>query len=106
MIGNDYIKSDYNRDEFIYIVKFVFDLGFSKVVIIGILEDDNILNLVYDRDNDYVFFILVKYNNCFYSGIGDIFIFIFCGMLVNKYDLGVVVNIVIDFIYKIINYIF
>ncbi|HBG0706795.1 pyridoxamine kinase [Clostridioides difficile] len=104
LTGNDYTKSDYNRDELIYIAKSVSDLGPSKVVITGILEDDNILNLAYDRDNDHVFFTSVKYNNCSYSGTGDIFTSILCGMLVNKHDLGVAINTATDFIYKTINY--
>ena len=56
------------------------------------------------RDNDHVFFTSVKYNNCSYSGTGDIFTSILCGMLVNKHDLGVAVNTATDFIYKTINY--
>lgn len=97
-------KKDYNRDELINIAKSVSSLGPSKVVITGILEDDNILNLAYDRDTDHIFFTSVKYNNCSYSGTGDIFTSMLCGMLVNNHDLGIAVNTATDFIYKTINY--
>ncbi|RDY28899.1 pyridoxamine kinase [Romboutsia weinsteinii] len=104
LTNNDYTRKDYRRDELIHIAKNVSELGPSKVVITGIIEDKNILNLAYDREKDEIIFTSARYNNCSYSGTGDIFTSIICGLLTNNYSLSDSVNIATDFIYKTINY--
>ncbi|MEF9990514.1 MAG: pyridoxamine kinase [Romboutsia sp.] len=104
LTNRDYTKSTFTRNELIEIAKDVSSLGPDKVVITGIIEDDNILNLGYDKENNSIFFTSVKYNNCSYSGTGDIFTSILCGLLLNNHDLNFSVNHATDFIYKVINY--
>lgn len=104
LTNNDYTRKDYTREELINIAKEVSSLGPSKVVITGIIENSNILNLAYDQDSNDVFFTSVNYNNCSYSGTGDIFTSILCGLITNNYNLKDAVNIATKFIYRTINY--
>lgn len=95
---------NYSRDNIIDIAKDLSSIGPENVVITGIIENNNILNLAYNKSNDTAYFTSVKYNNHSYSGTGDIFTSIICGLLVNNYDLNLAVKTATDFIYKTINY--
>lgn len=101
---NDLTKNDFTRDELVSIAKDVSNLGPENVIITGILENDNILNLAYDRGKDKSFFTSVKYNNCSYSGTGDIFTSIICGLVTNGNDLDFAVHTATNFIYKSVSY--
>lgn len=104
LTDRDYTKKDYTKDELIQIAKDISKLGPNKVVITGIINDNNILNLGYDKDSDEYFFNSIEYNSCSYSGTGDIFTSILCGMLNNNYDLKFAVNTATNFIYKAVKY--
>ena len=95
---------NYSRLELINIAKDLSNLGPLNVVITGIVEGDNILNLAYNKSSDEAYFTSVKYNNRSYSGTGDIFTSIICGLLTNNYDLNFAVETATKFIYKTINY--
>lgn len=95
---------NYTRSDIVNIAKEISNLGPKSVVITGIIEDDNILNLAYDSTIDEAYFTSVKYNNHSYSGTGDIFTSIICGLLTNGYDLIFSVKTATNFIYKTINY--
>lgn len=97
-------RLDYTRDELISIAKTLSSLGPENVVITGIVENDNIVNLAYNKTTDQPYFTSVKYNNRSYSGTGDIFTSIVCGLLANNYDLNFAVNTATNYIYKTINY--
>ena len=102
--NRDYTKKDFSRDELIKIAKDISDLGPNKVIITGIIEGNNMLNLGYDKDLGEYFFTSIEYNNCSYSGTGDIFTSIVCGLLTNDYDLNFSVHTATNFIYKTIKY--
>lgn len=104
LTNRNYKKLDYNIDELIEIAKDVSKLGPENVVITGIIENDNILNLGYNKTSDMHFITSVKYNNCSYSGTGDIFTSILCGLINNGHTLEFSVNTATKFIYKTINY--
>lgn len=104
LTNRDYKKLDYSIDEIIKIAKDISKMGPKNVVITGIINNDNILNLGYDKSNDKYFIASSKYNNYSYSGTGDIFTSILCGLLSNGHSLEFSVNIATDFIYKAINY--
>ena len=104
LTGKNYTKKSFTRDELISLVKDVSSMGPKKVVITGILENDNILNLAYDKDINEYFFTCVNYNNCSYSGTGDIFTSIICGLLTNGHDLKFAVQTATNFISKTISY--
>lgn len=104
LAGEDYSKLDYTDEEIVKIAHEVSELGPEKVVITGIVRDGNVLNFAYDRIKDEIFFTYSKYNNRSYSGTGDIFASILCGMLTNDYDFKVAVNTANEFIYKTITY--
>lgn len=86
------------------IAKKISNMGPKKVVITGIIEGDMISNLAYDRTEDRTFIATSKYNKTSYSGTGDIFSSILCGMLLNGFDLEKSVKKATDFIYKTIQY--
>lgn len=104
LTGRNYTNVNFDRSELINIAKDVSNLGPSKVVITGIIENHKILNLSYDKETNEVLFIDVEYNNCSYSGTGDIFTSILCGLLINGHSLEFAVKTATDFIYKSINY--
>ena len=104
ILTNKEYHQNYSRDELINIAKDLSDLGPLNVVITGIVEGDNILNLAYNKSTDEAYFTSVKYNNRSYSGTGDIFTSIICGLLTNNYDLNFAVETATKFIYKTINY--
>ncbi|MEG1363553.1 MAG: pyridoxamine kinase [Clostridia bacterium] len=104
LTNRDYTRKDYSREEIIDIAKDVSLLGPNNVVITGIIKDNNILNLAYDKETNEHFFTCVEYNNCSYSGTGDIFTSILCGLLNRNYDLKFSVTTATNFIYKTINY--
>ncbi|WP_122639568.1 pyridoxamine kinase [Romboutsia sp. Marseille-P6047] len=95
---------NYSRDELIEIAKDLSGLGPENIIITGIIEDDNIINLAYNKAKNKSYFTAVKYNNRSYSGTGDIFTSIVCGLLTNNYDLEFAVKTATNFIYKTINY--
>ncbi|MGL5312246.1 MAG: pyridoxamine kinase [Peptostreptococcaceae bacterium] len=104
LTNRDYTKKNYSKDELVQIAKDISKLGPDKVVITGIIENNHILNLGYDKDLDEFFFDSIEYNKCSYSGTGDIFTSILCGLLANNYDLKFAVNTATNFIYKTIKY--
>ena len=79
-------------------------LGPKKVIITGILIDNNIINLGYDKENDEYFSYSLKYNNKSYSGTGDIFTSIISGLITNGHDFKDSIKIASDFIFKCIEY--
>ncbi|MGL5348032.1 MAG: pyridoxamine kinase [Peptostreptococcaceae bacterium] len=104
LTNRDYSKKDYTRSELIQIAKEICMLGPNKVVITGIIEDNNIINLGYDKEIDEFFFIGIGYNNRSYSGTGDIFTSIVCGMLANNHDFNFSINTATKFIHKTVEY--
>lgn len=103
LTSRDY-HQNYSRNTLVNIAKDLSSLGPENVVITGIIEDNNILNLAYNKTKDEAYFTAVKYNNQSYSGTGDIFTSIVCGLLTNNYDLSFAVKTATNFIYKTINY--
>lgn len=99
-----YPNGNLNRSELINIAKDVSYLGPNMVVITGIIENDKVINLSYDKSTDDVIFTEVEYNNCSYSGTGDIFTSILTGLLTNGYSLSYSTKVATDFIYDSINY--
>ncbi|WP_027701736.1 pyridoxamine kinase [Metaclostridioides mangenotii] len=104
LASEDYSKLDYTDEEIMKIAHEVSDLGPEKIVITGIVRNGNVLNFAYDRSADKTFFTTSKYNNKSYSGTGDIFASILCGMLTNDFDFELAVNTANEFIYKTITY--
>lgn len=104
LTGRDITKRDLTRNEIVEIAKDISKLGPDKVIITGILEGDNISNMAYDKTTDEIFFTSIKYNNCSYSGTGDIFTSILCAMICRGFDLVYCVNTATNFIYKVVEY--
>ena len=103
LLNKDY-KDNFSEEEVITIAKKLSELGPSKVIITGIIRDNMIYNLSYDKEEDKAFTYGLEYNKCSYSGTGDIFVSIVCGLITNNYDLEFAVKTASDFIYKCVSY--
>ena len=104
LLLNKEFKNDFSEDEIINIAKDLSNLGPEKVIITGIIRNEMIYNLSYDKNTDKSFTYGLEYNKCSYSGTGDIFVSIICGLITNNYDLDFAVKTASDFIYKCISY--
>lgn len=104
LLLNKKFKNNFKKEEIVNIAKNLSILGPKKVIITGIIRDEMIYNLSYDRATDKSFTYGIKYNNCSYSGTGDIFVSIICGLITNNYNLDFAVKIASDFIYKCVSY--
>lgn len=105
-ILTDRIYTDENLNlEFIEsLAKEISNLGPSKVVITGIVIDDEIYNLAYEKENDEVFIVKRKYMKKYFCGTGDIFASIVCGMLTRGFDFKFAIEKASDFVHNAINY--
>lgn len=104
LLLNKDFKKDFSENEIINIAKDLSNMGPQKVIITGIAKDNMIYNLSYDKANDKYFTYGLEYNKCSYSGTGDIFVSIICGLITNGYDLDFAVKTASDFIYKCVSY--
>lgn len=104
LLTNNKYHTHYTLEEALNLAKQISNLGPNKVIITGIIIDDNIINLGYDKNNDECFSYALKYNNKSYSGTGDIFTSIITGLITNGYDFKKSIKIASDFIFKCISY--
>lgn len=104
LLLNKDFKKDFSENEIISIAKDLSNIGPQKVIITGIAKDNMIYNLSYDKANDKYFTYGLEYNKCSYSGTGDIFVSIICGLITNGYNLDFAVKTASDFIYKCVSY--
>lgn len=87
-----------NEETLFEIAREISELGPEKVVITGVIKDDEVITFAYDKERDESFSFSNPYNNKSYSGTGDIFASIICGMLVRGFDFKIAVNKACDFI--------
>lgn len=92
-----------NEDNLLEIAKEISNLGPEKVVITGVVKDNKVITFAYDRKNNESFFVSSSYNKKSYSGTGDIFTSIICGMLVNGSDFKKSVEKACNFIKKAVD---
>ena len=104
LLLNKKYTNDFSDEDIFNIAKDLSKMGPEKVIITGIIRDDMIYNLSYDRESDKSFTYGLKYDKCSYSGTGDIFVSIICALVTNNYDLEFAVKTASDFIYKCVSY--
>lgn len=104
LVDEDYTKSNLSKSQLIDLAKKVSDLGPNKVIITGIISDNNIHNLAFDKNTNEVYFTSSKFNNVSYSGTGDIFTSIITGMLLNEYSLEYSIKKANEFIHNTVSY--
>lgn len=92
-----------NEDSLLDIAKEIAELGPEKVVITGFIKGDEVITFAYDKKNNKSFFVYSSYNKKSYSGTGDIFTSIICGMLVNGFEFKKSVEKACDFIEKAVD---
>ena len=104
LLLNKKYKDDFSEEEVINIAKELSHLGPNKVIITGIIKNNKIYNLSYDKEKNKSFTYGLPYNKCSYSGTGDVFVSIVCGLITNNYDLDFAVKTASDFIYKCVSF--
>jgi pyridoxine kinase len=98
MLADTPYKSDITIDELKQIAIKISLIGPSKVVITGIVNNDKISNLIYDKDKNEFSIITKNKSKIEYSGTGDVFASIICGCMVNRVDFKKSVEIAAKFV--------
>lgn len=104
LTGKDYEENKNNLEFFKERAMEIAAMGPEKVVITGIVQDNTIHNLAYDKKNNEFFTVSCEYNHRSFSGTGDMFASILCGMLLNNFNMKVSVEKATNFIHKAIEY--
>ncbi|MDR0879377.1 MAG: pyridoxamine kinase [Clostridioides sp.] len=104
LVGDSYENLDLSDSEILNVAKRVSILGPDKVIITGIKSGNCIYNLSYDATENEHYFSGKPFNGRSYSGTGDIFSSIVCGMLCRGFDFDISVNTASEFISKAIEY--
>lgn len=104
LLLNKKLKNNFTEDEIINLAKDLSNLGPQKVIITGIINNNMIYNLSYDKNTNKSYTYGLEYNNCSYSGTGDIFVSIVCGLITNGHDFNFAVKKASDFIHKCVCY--
>lgn len=92
-----------DEESLLDMAKKISELGPDKVVITGVVKENQVITFAYDRKNNDNFSVSSSYNKKSYSGTGDIFTSIICGMLVNGTDFKKSVEKACDFIKKAVD---
>lgn len=93
-----------SEDDILNIAKKISKKGPKYVVITGIVKDNKIMNLAYNNETNKHYLTSVAYNNFSYSGTGDIFTAILCGLITNGYNLEFAIKKATDFVFKCVQY--
>ena len=104
LTGQAYSEENLNLDFLGELAREISNMGPSKVVITGIIIDNNIYNLAYEKDKDQIFIVKTEYVEKYYCGTGDVFGSIVCGMLVRGFDFKVAIKKASEFVYNTIKY--
>lgn len=105
ILTNEVYNNENLNLEFIEnLAKRISNIGPSKVIITGIVIGDEIYNLAYEKKNDEIFIVKNKYIQKHFSGTGDIFASIVCGMITRGFDFKFAIEKASDFVQKTINY--
>lgn len=103
--GIEYSKEK-TKEEILEIAKKLGDLGPDKIIITGVLIENDICNIFYEAKNKEIFINKIKYINQSYSGTGDLFTSIIIGLLLNNHSLEYSITKASEFLYSVIKYTF
>lgn len=104
LTGRDFIRENVTNDILMDIAGAISELGPSKVIITGIIKDGLVYNFSYDKVINNSFMVSSEFNGESYSGTGDVFASILCGMLIQGYDFKYSVEKASKFINDTIRY--
>lgn len=104
LTGRNYHEFTLSMDKLNQMAKEISSLGPEKVVITGIVDDGKIYNFGYDKTEDKSFVESTIRNEVSFSGTGDMFASIICGMLLNGRSFEEAVKKATEFIYEAIKY--
>lgn len=99
-----YEKISLDKHILLQIAKEISDLGPSKVIITGVIKGDEIITFAYDRETEKSFIVKNQYNQKSYSGTGDIFASIICGIMMNRGNFEFAVDKACQFIKNAIDF--
>lgn len=104
LTGQVYDEKKINLKFIEKLAKSISEIGPSKVVITGIVINDEICNLAYEKETKETFIIKTKYIKKHYCGTGDLFASIVSGMIVRGFDFKFTIQKASEFIYNTIKY--
>ncbi|MGL5084959.1 MAG: pyridoxamine kinase [Clostridium sp.] len=104
LTGQVYNENNINLKFLEKIARDITKMGPSKVIITGIVIDNKVHNLAYDKEKDEVFIVSTNYIKKHYCGTGDIFVSIISAMLVRGFYFKKCIEVASNFIYKTIEY--
>lgn len=104
LTNRDYKTLNLDKENLLSIAKEISMMGPKEVIITGIIVGDEIMNLSYNRELDQSYYCVSKYKKKYFSGTGDIFSSIICGMLLKGKDSKEAIEIASKFIYNSIEY--
>lgn len=104
LTGRKFLGEEFTYETLMNIAKDISALGPNKVIITGIIQDGLVYNFAYDKVANKSFIASSEFNGKSYSGTGDIFASIICGMLIQGYELKTSVDKATKFIQEAIKF--
>ena len=103
--GVKYTKNK-TKEEVLEIAKALGKFGPEKIIITGVIIDEDFCNIYYDNISDKIFISKINHIEESYSGTGDLFTSIIIGLLLNNHSLEYSINKSGEFLYNVIKYTF
>lgn len=104
ILGIDPKKLDNSDEELLNICKKLCDLGPEKIIITGVISDNYIYNVCYDKSSGKMEKIGTPFNKMSFSGTGDTFTSIVSSLITRGFDLIESVKIATDFILNAVEF--
>lgn len=104
LTNENYHELDINYNKLREIAVKITELGPKDVIITGIVQDNIIMNYAYNSETKEDVIYKASYKKKYYSGTGDIFSSILCGMLVRGYEMKFSIETASRFIEKAIDF--
>ena len=100
MLGIEYTKGPYTKEQIESILKALADLGPTNIVLTGVcFKSDELGAASYDSKTNTVKYSFSPFINSYYHGTGDIFASVLLSSILNGFELDKSVDIAVDFIY-------
>lgn len=105
LTGINYTKNK-TKEEILNIAELLGEIGPEKIIITGVVIENELCNVYYNSKNKEIFINKIKYINESYSGTGDLFTSIIIGLLLNNHSIEYSITKAGEFLYNVIKYTF
>lgn len=105
LTGINYTKNK-TKEEILNIAELLGEIGPEKIIITGVVIENDLCNVYYNSKNKEIFINKIKYINESYSGTGDLFTSIIIGLLLNNHSIEYSITKAGEFLYNVIKYTF